>query len=45
MLSLSGFKDMLNYALLTITILSMFGGFCQCVCVCGGGGCGLGVGS
>ena len=34
MLILSGFKDILNYALLTITILSMFEGLCVCVCVC-----------
>ena len=41
MLILSGFKDMLNYALLTITILSMFGGLCVCV---GGAGGGMGWG-
>ena len=34
---MSGFKDILNYVLLTITILSMFGGLCICVCVCVGG--------
>ena len=42
MLILSGFKDILNYALLTITILSMFGGLCVCVWEGGGGGMGWG---